>query len=566
MEHVIVSVAQPAILWYVDSMRAALGQFNPCVGDIAGNVEKMRAMYAEATGLGADVLIFPEMCVCGYPPEDLLLKKHFLDDNRSAVEQLATTCEKMTVIAGFAEANGQKSFNSLAVLGGGRIQKVYRKCVLPNYGVFDEQRYFQSGNEPVVINVEGVRVILTICEDIWQLGRLDEFLKDTGRKDVIVNISASPFHVGKMGQRRDVLARCAKHFNCAVAYCNLVGGQDEIVFDGRSMLLDSQGTIISEAKAFTEDLIIADITLAGDEKVEIKSIKPPEPYTGKAMDPIAEVYHALVLGTSDYVAKNGFQKVIIGLSGGIDSSVVAAIAADALGAENVVGITMPSKFNSPDTIGDAQKLADNLGITFSAVPIGDVLEKFNETLGVVSGWDDSGIAYENLQARIRGTMLMSLSNQFGYLVLTTGNKSETAVGYATLYGDTAGGFAVIKDVPKTMVYELAEFVNKTHQRQIIPVSVIERPPSAELRAGQADTDSLPDYDLLDEILKGYIELDKSGRELADAGLAEDIVNRVVRMVDRNEYKRRQSPPGIKITPKAFGKDRRMPITNRYIPH
>ena len=544
-------------------MRAALGQFNPCVGDIVGNVEKMRAMYAEAAGLGADVLIFPEMCVCGYPPEDLLLKKHFLDDNRSAVEQLATDCPKMAIIAGFAEADNRKSFNSLAVLGGGRIQKVYRKCVLPNYGVFDEQRYFQPGNEPVVIDVEGVNVVLTICEDIWQLERLDEFLKDTGCKDVIVNISASPFHVGKMGQRRDVLARCSKHFNCAVAYCNLVGGQDEIVFDGRSMLLDSQGTIISEAKAFTEDLIIADITLAGDERVEIKGIKPPEPYTGKTMDPIAEVYYALVLGTSDYVAKNGFQKVIIGLSGGIDSSVVAAIASDALGAENVVGITMPSKFNTPETIGDAQKLADNLGITFSAVPIGDVLEKFNETLGVVSGWDDSGIAYENLQARIRGTMLMSLSNQFGYLVLTTGNKSETAVGYATLYGDTAGGFAVIKDVPKTMVYELADFVNKKHQRQIIPVSVIERPPSAELRADQADTDSLPDYDLLDEILKGYIELDKSGRELAEAGLSEDIVNRVVRMVDRNEYKRRQSPPGIKITPKAFGKDRRMPITNRY---
>ena len=563
MGHVIVSVAQPAFLWYVDNMRAALGQFNPCVGDIAGNVEKMRAMYAEAAGLGADVLIFPEMCVCGYPPEDLLLKKHFLDDNRSAVEQLATDCPKMTIITGFAEADNRKSFNSLAVLGGGRIQKVYRKCVLPNYGVFDEQRYFQPGNEPVVIDVEGVNVVLTICEDIWQLERLDEFLKDTGCKDVIVNISASPFHVGKMGQRRDVLARCSKHFNCAVAYCNLVGGQDEIVFDGRSMLLDSQGTIISEAKAFTEDLIIADITLAGDERVEIKGIKPPEPYTGKTMDPIAEVYYALVLGTSDYVAKNGFQKVIIGLSGGIDSSVVAAIASDALGAENVVGITMPSKFNTPETIGDAQKLADNLGITFSAVPIGDVLEKFNETLGVVSGWDDSGIAYENLQARIRGTMLMSLSNQFGYLVLTTGNKSETAVGYATLYGDTAGGFAVIKDVPKTMVYELADFVNKKHQRQIIPVSVIERPPSAELRADQADTDSLPDYDLLDEILKGYIELDKSGRELADVGLAEDIVNRVVRMVDRNEYKRRQSPPGIKITPKAFGKDRRMPITNRY---
>jgi len=544
-------------------MWVALGQFNPCVGDIAGNVDKMRALCSEAAGLGADVLIFPEMCVCGYPPEDLLLKKHFLDDNRSAVTQLAADCADMTVIAGFADADGPNRFNSLAVLGGGRIQKVYRKCVLPNYGVFDEQRYFQQGTEPAVIEIDGLNLVLTICEDILQLERLDEFLKDIARKDVIVNISASPFHVGKMGQRRDVLARCAKHFDCAVAYCNLVGAQDEIVFDGRSMFIEPQGAIISEAKAFAEDLIVADITLAGDERVEIKSVKPAEPYTGKAMDPIAEVYHALVLGTSDYVAKNGFQKVIVGLSGGIDSSVVASIAADALGTENVVGITMPSKFNTPETIGDAQKLADNLGITFSAVPIGDVLEKFNETLVVVSGWDEGGIAYENLQARIRGTILMSLSNQFGYLVLTTGNKSETAVGYATLYGDTAGGFAVIKDVPKTMVYKLADFVNKTHQRQTIPASVIERPPSAELREGQADTDSLPDYDLLDEILKGYIELDKSARQLADAGLGEDVVNRVVRMVDRNEYKRRQSPPGIKITQKAFGKDRRMPITNRY---
>lgn len=543
-------------------MRVALGQFNSTVGDIAGNVNKMRAMCAEAVRLGADVLIFPEMCVCGYPPEDLLLKKHFLDDTRSAVEQLAADCAKMTVIAGFAEADGPNRFNSLAVLQGGKIRKVYRKSVLPNYGVFDEQRYFQQGTEPAVIDVDGLNLVLTICEDIWQIERLDGFLKGIGRKDVIVNISASPFHVGKINQRQQILSRCAKHSDCAVAYCNLVGGQDELVFDGRSMFVDSKGTVISQAKAFAEDLIVVDI-LAGDKGVRIKSIDPPEHWAGGSMEPIAEVYQALVLGTSDYVAKNGFQKVIIGLSGGIDSSLVAAVAVDALGAENVVGITMPSKFNSPETIADAQKLADNLGITFSAVPIGDVLEKFNETLGAVSGWDEGGIAYENLQARIRGTMLMSLSNQFGYLVLTTGNKSETAVGYATLYGDTAGGFAVIKDVPKTMVYELADFVNKTHQREIIPASVIKRPPSAELRADQADTDSLPGYDLLDEILKGYIELDKSARELADAGLGEDIVNRVIRMVDRNEYKRRQSPPGIKITPKAFGKDRRMPITNRY---
>jgi len=547
-------------------MRLALGQFNPCVGDIAGNVNKMHAMCTEAAGLGVDVLIFPEMCVCGYPPEDLLLKKHFMDDNHRAIEQLADDCPKLTVIAGFAVADGDKSFNSLAVLQNGKVQRVYHKIVLPNYGVFDERRYFQPGAEPEVIEIDGLNLVLTICEDIWQLDRLDGFLKGIGRKDVIINISASPFYVGKISQRQQILAQCAKHFDCAVAYCNLVGGQDEIVFDGRSMFINPQGAVISQAKAFAEDLIVADITLAGDHVLRIKSVKPAEHYAVGSMDQITEVRDALVLGTTDYVAKNGFQKVIIGLSGGIDSSLVAAIAVDALGAENVVGITMPSKFNSPDTIGDAEKLADNLGIMFLSVPIRRVLDKFNETLAAVQDWDDGGIAYENLQARIRGTILMSLSNQFGYLVLTTGNKSETAVGYSTLYGDTAGGFAVIKDVPKTMVYKLAEFVNKQHEREIIPVSVIERPPSAELRAGQADTDFLPDYDLLDEILKGYVELDKSARQLADAGLAEDIVNRVIRMVDRNEYKRRQSPPGIKITPKAFGKDRRMPITNRYTPH
>jgi NAD+ synthase (glutamine-hydrolysing) len=544
-------------------MRVALGQFNPCVGDIAGNVDKMRAVYDEAAEVSADVLIFPEMCVCGYPPEDLLLKRHFLDDNRSAVEQLSTECAKMTVIAGFAEADSDKCFNSLAVLQGGRIEKIYRKSVLPNYGVFDEQRYFQPGTEPAAIEIDALNLVLTICEDVWQLDRLDKSLKGIDRKDVIINISASPFHMGKISQRQQILSQCAQHFNCAVAYCNLVGAQDELVFDGRSMFIDPRGAIISQAKAFAEDLIVADITLTGDEGLKITSVKPAEPYIGGSMDRVAEVYNALVLGTSDYVAKNGFEKVIIGLSGGIDSSLVAAIAVYALGTENVVGITMPSKFNSPDTQSDAKELADNLGITFQSIPIGPVLDRFSETLGAVTGWDAGGIAYENLQARIRGTILMSLSNQFGYLVLTTGNKSETAVGYATLYGDTAGGFAVIKDVPKTMVYELAEFINQRQGSEVIPESVIRRPPSAELRPGQADTDSLPDYDLLDKTLKGYIELDKSARELADEGLPENIVSRILCMVDRNEYKRRQSPPGIKITPKAFGKDRRMPITNRY---
>jgi len=542
-------------------MRLGLGQFNASVGDIAGNVETMRGLIGQAGELGVDVLVFPEMCLCGYPPEDLLHKEHFLADNRLAVEQLAADSTEMTVLVGFAEADGKRCFNSLAVLQNGSVQKIYRKRVLPNYGVFDEHRYFQAGSEPVVINVKGMKVALTICEDIWQP---EEFLSSQPAADLIVNAAASPFHVGKISERRQVLGRCARHFSCAVGYCNLVGGQDELVFDGRSMIVDATGSVVGQAKAFSEDLLVADISSTAGGQIRIENVRADvEHPPSDSEDTIAHIYEALLLGTRDYVVKNGFSKVIIGLSGGIDSSLVAAIAADAIGADNVVAVTMPSKFNSPETISDAEKTAENMQIKFLTIAIEDVLEKFNTTLGVVDGWSDDGVAYENLQARIRGSILMSLSNQFSYLVLTTGNKSETAVGYCTLYGDTAGGFAVIKDVPKTMVYELSRYVNKVHGRRIIPVSVIDRPPSAELKADQKDSDSLPDYELLDKILTGYIEQDKSVEQLTAEGLPEAVVNRVVRMVDRNEYKRRQSPPGIKITPKAFGKDRRMPITNRY---
>jgi NAD+ synthase (glutamine-hydrolysing) len=366
--------------------------------------------------------------------------------------------------------------------------------------------------------------------------------------------------MGKTEQRQAMLSRCAKKFNCAVCYCNLVGGQDEMVFDGRSMFADSGGKIAAKAKAFDEDLLIADITLTGDGAVQVKQIRSPAPQPTDLPD---EVYQALVLGTRDYAQKNGFKKSLLGLSGGIDSSVTAAIAVAALGAESVVGLTMPSEFNSSETIIDAEKVAKNLGIEFLTITIEPILEQFNRSLNLAPGWDDKGIAYENLQARIRGGILMSLSNQFGSLVLTTGNKSETAVGYATLYGDTAGGFAVIKDVPKTLVYKLAGHINKINKRQIIPADVISRPPSAELRPDQKDSDALPSYDLLDEILKGYVEEDKSAQQLIESGLPRDVVHSVIRMVDRNEYKRRQSPPGVKITPKAFGKDRRLPITNRY---
>ncbi|MDH4238822.1 MAG: NAD+ synthase [Phycisphaerae bacterium] len=541
-------------------MRVALGQFNAIVGDLAGNAEKMRKIWAGAMESKVDLLAFPELAVCGYPPEDLLLKKHFLRDNRLIVDKLAADFPDKTTIVGFAESYRRKCYNSAAVLQTGRINKIYRKGLLVDYGVFDERRYFQPGTRPVVINIAGLNVAVTICADIWDTDWLAGSLRDTNQIQMILNISASPFHLGKVEKRQEIVSRCAKEFNCAVAYCNLVGGQDELVFDGSSCFVDSTGKFIAKGRAFAEDLIIADVIPSADGTVQVKPIKPRAPQPTGVLD---EVYQALVLGTRDYARKNGFEKVLLGLSGGIDSSVTAAIAVAALGPENVVGITMPSKFNSPETISDAEKMAKNLGIEFLTIPIEPILKQFDQALKKTPGWDSKGIAYENLQARIRGCILMSLSNQFGSLVLTTGNKSETAVGYATLYGDTAGGFAVIKDVPKTMVCELAEHINKTAGWQIIPADVLNRPPTAELRPDQKDADTLPDYDLLDKILKGYVEQDKSAQQLVESGLPKDVIMRVIRMVDRNEYKRRQSPPGVKITPKAFGKDRRLPITNRY---
>jgi len=551
-------------------MRIVLAQPNVSVGDIKGNIVKMHKFYAEAVELKPDVVVFPELCICGYPPEDLLLKNHFLEDTFKAMEEFAKDCsdKEISVITGFAESNTRGYFNSLAVLQAGQIKQIYRKRILPNYGVFDERRYFRPGTESVTINIKGLTIVLTICEDIWRPEWLDVFLRDFHRKDVILNISASPFHTGKIEQRRNLLSYCAKYFDCALAYCNLIGGQDELVFDGRSMFLDSTGKILSQAKAFSEDLLAADIELVtgkkGGRKVEVIPLKiSTEHFPVKPMEEVAEVYEALILGTKDYVLKNRFKKVLIGISGGVDSAVTAAIAVDALGAENVIGVTMPSRFNSPETISDSEIVAKNLGIEFYTIPISVILEQFNNTLKSVEGWTDTGVAYENLQARIRGTILMSLSNQFGYLVLTTGNKSETAVGYSTLYGDTAGGFAVIKDVLKTMVYKIAEYVNEVHKREVIPKSVIKRVPTAELRPNQKDTDTLPEYEVLDKIIKMYIEEDLSAEKIIAAGIPEDIVRKVVRMIDANEYKRRQSPPGVKITPKAFGRDRRMPITNLY---
>jgi NAD+ synthase (glutamine-hydrolysing) len=543
-------------------MRVALGQFNSIVGDFDGNARRMREIYEQAKRSDVDLLLFPELSLCGYPPEDLLYKKHFLRDNRQTLEKLAADCSDKTIIVGYAGSLGGNIYNSAAILQDGRISKIYRKGQLPNYGVFDERRYFTPGNEPVVIEIGGIKIAVTICADIWEREWLADFLRNVGQLQMIVNISASPFHTGKLRTREKVVNQCAKRFKCAVAYCNLIGGQDELIFDGRSMFADSMGKTQAKARAFEEDLLIADVAAADDGTVQIESLQPAAPQPTGLID---EIYQALVLGTRDYTRKNGFVGVLLGLSGGIDSSVTAAIAVAALGPENVVGVTMPSRFNSPGTISDARKLADNLNIKLLTILIEPILKQFDEALTESPDWKSEGIAYENLQARIRGTILMSLSNNTGSLVLTTGNKSETAVGYTTLYGDTAGGFSVIKDVPKTMVFKLAEHINKAFAKQVIPPDVLSRPPSAELKSDQKDTDSLPDYDLLDKILKGYVEQDKSAQQLIESGLPQDMIHRVIRMVDRNEYKRRQSPPGIKITPKAFGKDRRLPITNHYNP-
>jgi NAD+ synthase (glutamine-hydrolysing) len=540
-------------------VRIGLGQFDAVVGDLEGNAGRMREIYKQARQQGVELLLFPELAVCGYPPEDLLLKKHFLEENREIAEKLAADCPDATIIVGFADYFHGQTYNCAGVLKGGRLAEVYRKSLLPNYGVFDERRYFEPGKKPLIVTLNGMSFAVTICMDIWDIDWLARLLKNAGRIDMVLNISASPFHLEKIEIRKEIVGQCAAEFKCPACYCNMVGGQDELVFDGRSMFADADGNIVAMAKGFEDDLLIADVTTR-DGAVHIQ---PQRTSAHVGLDVLDEMYCALVLGTRDYVRKNGFSRVLVGLSGGIDSAVTAAIAVAALGAENVVGITMPSKFNSPDTIGDAEKCAKNLGIQFMTIPIGDVLEQFNGSLQQAPGWDNKGLAYENLQARIRGTIMMSLSNQTGALVLTTGNKSETAVGYTTLYGDTAGGFAVIKDVFKTMVYKLANYINAINGREIIPKSVIDRVPTAELRPNQKDTDSLPAYELLDKILRGYVEEDKSARQLIDEGLPKEVVNRVIGMVDRNEYKRRQSPPGVKITPKAFGRDRRLPITNRY---
>jgi NAD+ synthase (glutamine-hydrolysing) len=533
-------------------MRIALAQIDPTVGDIDGNVAKIANWIARAREEGAELTIFPELCVPGYPAEDLYLKRHFLAANVEAVEGLATEVGAMTVLIGFAEpvpggGDSRHAYNSLAVLADGAVQAVYRKNRLPNYSVFDEQRYFVPGSEPLSVEVGGQLVGLTICEDCWALGPPAQTEAEQGAQ-LIANPSGSPYHRGKGREREAMFAERSRAYGTYFAFCNLVGGQDELVFDGQSLITDPSGAVIARAAQFEEELLVCDIPGAA-----------PGPLAEPLSD-LDEVYEALVRGLRDYVTKNGFAHVGVALSGGIDSALVAMLAADAVGAERLSCVVMPSPHSSSGTQGDARTIAANLGCELLEIEIEALMAGYER---VLDGPAEPDLAAENIQARIRGNLMMALSNRKGWLVLTTGNKSEMSVGYATLYGDMAGGFAVIKDVPKTLVYELVRRRNDRADRELVPASVIDRAPSAELRPEQLDSDSLPPYEVLDRILEAYVERDQGREEMIADGLPAEAIDHVIRLVDQSEYKRRQAAPGIRITPKAFGKDRRLPITNRF---
>jgi NAD+ synthase (glutamine-hydrolysing) len=573
------------------TLRVALAQVNTTVGDLAGNAEKIIEWTERARALGADIVAFPELAITGYPPEDLVLRRSFVADNLAALERVAASTKGITSVVGFADLD-EDIYNAAAIIHDGRVASRYHKQFLPTYGVFDEDRYFQRGSEAPVYVVAGVDVGVNICEDIWHPDGPARDQAQAGA-EVIININGSPYHRGKGLGRETMIASRASDNVAVVCYVNAVGGQDELVFDGHSLIFDEEGVLLARGAQFREDLVVCDIDVEGvvqrrlhdprrrkerldavragrSPRISVSEQPAPEARpaisTGIAdlLDPEAEVWAALVLGLRDYIGKTGFETVVVGLSGGIDSSLVAALAADALGAEHVVGVSMPSRFSSEHSRTDAEALAQRLGIRFMTVPIEAAFAASLDMLSAAFADTELGIAEENLQARIRGNILMSLSNKFGWLVLTTGNKSEIATGYSTLYGDMAGGFAVIKDVPKTLVYELARYRNRAAGRDIIPQAVIDKPPSAELRPGQLDTDSLPPYEVLDPIVAAYVEEDRGIDEIVALGFDRELVERVVGMIDRNEYKRRQAPPGIKITPRAFGRDRRLPIANRYL--
>jgi NAD+ synthase (glutamine-hydrolysing) len=585
-------------------LRLAMAQINVIVGDIDGNAQKILRWIERARQADADIVTFPELALTGYPPEDLLLKPQFIDANLAALAQIVNASKGITVIAGFVDRRDD-IFNAAAVAHAGKLVTTYHKIYLPNYGVFDEFRYFQPGSRCPVLQLDGASIGVSICEDIWYPDGPVFQQALAGGAEVIINISSSPYHAGKRRWRERMLATRAADNTVIVAYSNLVGGQDELVFDGDSLVFDENGDVIARGKQFEEDLIVVDLEV---ESVFRKRLHDPRRRQqkdaaglGKAseasrettvqVDRItlaatpagadsarssrsdttlpellsedAEIYQALVVGTRDYVTKNGFKKVVLGLSGGIDSALTACIAVDALGSDNVVGVLMPSPYSSRGSIEDSERLGKNLRIELLTIAISDVLDSFIAALKPGFKGAKADVTEENLQARIRGTYLMALSNKFGWLVLSTGNKSEISTGYCTLYGDMAGGFALLKDVMKTTVYRLAEYCNRFSGQQRIPREIIDKPPSAELRPNQLDTDSLPPYDVLDPILKAYVEEDRSFSEMVDMGFDEALIRRVIRMVDANEYKRRQAAPGVKITPRAFGRDRRMPITNRF---
>ena len=577
------------------SLRIALAQINPIVGDLDGNVSKIIDYIKRAKSFSADLVAFPELALTGYPPEDLLLKTQFIEDNLGSLKKVRKNVVDITAIVGFVDRKKDDIYNAAAIIHNKKIIDVYHKMYLPNYGVFDEYRYFQTGTRYPVYQLADTWIGVNICEDIWYPEGPAQVQSLAGA-EVIININASPYHVGKGKFRETMLSARASDNIIIVAYVNTIGGQDELVFDGHSIVLDQDGKVIARGKQFQEDMIVVDLNLESitmkrlhtpprrQEVIEIEKDvfekivlplnetspegkpKPLIPSSSEAqtlMEPLEEIYTALVLGTSDYVIKNGFEGVVIGLSGGIDSALVATIAVDALGKENVRGLFMPSPYTSKESREDAYGLTGNLGIKMMEVRIDSVFQGYLSILNT----DFSGLppdaTEENLQARIRGNILMAFSNKFGWLVLTTGNKSEMSVGYATLYGDMAGGFAVIKDVPKTMVYELCRWKNSMPGQRVIPERVFTKEPSAELKPDQKDSDMLPPYPLLDPILRAYIEEDRSFEEILSLGYDAEGTRKVIRMIDKSEYKRRQAPPGIKISKKAFGRDRRFPITNKY---
>ena len=564
------------------TIRVAGAQIDLTVGDLSGNEERILEAMRWAETAGADVLVLPELAISGYPPEDLVLREGFVEENLGVLERVAEASGRCAVVVGFVDpldsgvidddSMERRVANAAAVLAGGRIVGVYHKELLPNYGVFDEARYFAESREPTRLwEIGGVAAGVSICEDIWSPDGPPARQAAAGAT-LLLNLNGSPFHAGKGAERVALLSAEAKRSSAAIVYVNCVGGQDELVFDGDSMVFDAEGSLVYRAPQFNEELFVLDLPVPSDRERSthaVPAVEPtpdrmplPTPGSTDRLSDDAAVYEALVTGLRDYVTKNGFKEVVIGSSGGIDSALAATVAVDALGPGAVHTITMPSRYSSKGSVADSRALAENLGCRFSVVPIENTFESFLETLDPLFRGTPSGVAEENLQARIRGTILMGVSNKFGGMVVATGNKSEMAVGYATLYGDMAGGYAVLKDVYKTVVYRLARWRNR--HGVVIPQEIIDKAPSAELRPDQFDTDSLPPYDVLDSVLGEYIERDRTVNEIASEGYDRELVARIGRMVDRNEYKRRQAPPGVKITRKGFGRDRRLPITNRYL--